>query len=121
MLFKFARDVCLFRGKDGSTMYLYGAVDGRDDLAMKAASHELHAAIQYAKDMEEKYSIPLQCMVDFQGFRIVSVTKCSSDNRKIAMPLLPIGRDTIVYGSCGKMIFGLVLSVRFDEDCACSE
>ena len=73
MLFKFTRDVCLFKDKLGEPRYLYGGKAGqaRDDLAMKAAAHELHAAIQYAKDVPENFSVPLQCMVDFQGFRIV--------------------------------------------------
>ena len=76
MLFKFARDVCLFTDEDDVPFYLYGGETegGRDDLAMKAAAHELHAAIQYEKDIPNQFSVPLQCMVDFQGFRIVRST-----------------------------------------------
>ena len=73
MLFKFTRDVPLMENEDGTTYYLYGGETntGRDDLAMKAAAHELQAAIQYMKDIPENFSVPMQCMVDFQGFRIV--------------------------------------------------
>ena len=75
MLFKFTRDVRL-DNRDGDTgFYLYGGEcrGGRDDLAMKAASQELRAAVQYLEDIPQGFSVPMQCLVDFQGFRIVGV------------------------------------------------
>ena len=71
MLFKFTRDVYLGVSRDGYDQYLYGLEESRDDLAMKAASHELQASIQYSKDLPENFYVPMQCLVDFQGFRIV--------------------------------------------------
>ena len=53
-------------------MYAGEGNEGRDDLAMKAASHELQAAIQYYKDIPPNFSIPMQCIIDYQGFRIVN-------------------------------------------------
>ena len=60
--------------ENGENFYLYaGESDkGDDGLAMKAAAHELHSAIQISKHCSQRFIVPMQCVIDFQGFRIVS-------------------------------------------------
>jgi hypothetical protein len=62
---------------------------------MKAASHELKGAIHYNTACRQLASerdlldirVPMQALVDYRGFRLV------------ARPLLPLSKDSIVYGS----------------------
>jgi len=54
---------------------------------MKAAKHELRGLIYYASVGVEGLHFPLMCLVNYKGFRI------------IAEALLPINKETIVYGS----------------------
>ena len=71
ILFKFARDRILSREKS-HYMYAGTSSEGGDDgLAMKAMAHELQAAIQISKHTSQNFIVPMQCMIDFQGFRIV--------------------------------------------------
>ena len=86
ILFKIAKDVLIAQGH-----YLYGGKDPHDHSAMKAAAHELLGASHYY-DFFDSINLPiiptLQTIVDYKGFRIV------------ALPLLPISKETIIYGSC---------------------
>ena len=69
ILFKFSRDV-----EVAPRMYLYGGLGvPSDENAMKAASNELEAANEYLKNLPNNYMVPMQCHVDFQGFRIVCI------------------------------------------------
>ena len=72
MFIKFAIDTDLEKDRSQPSFYMYGGSSGaRHDLAMKAATHELQAAIQYSKDIPENFSVPMQCIIDYQGFRVV--------------------------------------------------
>eukprot|EP00698_Gefionella_okellyi_P008753 TRINITY_DN2189_c0_g1_i3.p1 TRINITY_DN2189_c0_g1~~TRINITY_DN2189_c0_g1_i3.p1 ORF type:complete len:714 (-),score=144.48 TRINITY_DN2189_c0_g1_i3:1496-3637(-) len=75
MIFKFAAD---FQG-----------IFGGDEFAMKAASHELKGVIAFAASKIVGLYIPLMCVVDYYGFRMVATS------------VLPLsGRNSLVYGSC---------------------
>ena len=68
ILFKFPQDTQLRDGR-----FLYGDKVRRDDLAIKAAGLELRGANHYSKYLpEDVYSTPMQCIIDFQGFRVVN-------------------------------------------------
>eukprot|EP01104_Vermistella_antarctica_P017669 TRINITY_DN6304_c0_g1_i1.p1 TRINITY_DN6304_c0_g1~~TRINITY_DN6304_c0_g1_i1.p1 ORF type:complete len:349 (+),score=96.83 TRINITY_DN6304_c0_g1_i1:233-1279(+) len=73
MFFKFALD------KRG----LYGG----DEYIMKAAGHELKSLMEYMECRVMDLHLPLMVLIDYRGYRLV------------AMPLLPIGNDTLIYGS----------------------
>lgn len=73
ILFKFATDA---RG-------IYSG----DEFAMKAAGHELKGLINFYKVHHFGICVPLMTIIDYRGFRLV------------AQALLPIGDDTLVYGS----------------------
>jgi hypothetical protein len=74
ILFKFAVD---WRG-------LFG---GSDEFAMKAASHELRGLMAVNECRVEGLYTPLVCLIDYLGFRLIAIST------------LPIGSDTLVYGS----------------------
>ena len=73
ILFKFALD----------TKGLYGG----DQNAMKSAGHDLKGSLMYYNCHIPKLNVPLMCLIDYRGFRVV------------AMSLLPVNKNTIVYGS----------------------
>lgn len=73
ILFKFALD---FHG-------LYGG----DEYAMKAAGHELNGLMYYYNCEIPQLNVPLMCLIDYRGFRLV------------AMSLLPVTNETLIYGS----------------------
>nr|BAJ94575.1 predicted protein [Hordeum vulgare subsp. vulgare] len=73
ILFKFALDV--------------NGIFGSDENAMKMAGHELINTIEVFNCYIKLLHIPLVCLIDYLGFRLV------------AMTLLPIDSSTIVYGS----------------------
>jgi Clustered mitochondria/Translation initiation factor eIF3 subunit 135 len=60
---------------------------GSDYAAAKAAGHELKGVSQYMNCGIGDLCLPLMALVDYMGYRLV------------ALSLLPIGSDTIVYGS----------------------
>jgi len=84
ILFKVSDDKKIRRNPD---RYLYGGESPNVEMAMKAAGNELIGAIHYSKHLPEKFFVPMQTLVDYQGFRVV------------AMPLLPINSKTLLYGS----------------------
>lgn len=62
----------------------------RDDLAMKAAGHELKGCLNIYHKSEESglaLSLPLIALVDYRGFRLLATT------------IIPINKDTLVLGS----------------------
>ncbi len=71
ILFKFAVDWKHFYGSDAR--------------AMKSAGHELKSLMRYYQC--EGVRVPLMALIDYRGYRLV------------AQSVLPISRDTIVYGS----------------------
>ena len=71
ILFKFAVDWKHFYGSDAR--------------AMKSAGHELKSLMRYYQC--EGIRVPLMALVDYRGYRLV------------AQSILPISRDTIIYGS----------------------
>eukprot|EP00009_Paramoeba_aestuarina_P014050 CAMPEP_0201541496 /NCGR_PEP_ID=MMETSP0161_2-20130828/71506_1 /ASSEMBLY_ACC=CAM_ASM_000251 /TAXON_ID=180227 /ORGANISM="Neoparamoeba aestuarina, Strain SoJaBio B1-5/56/2" /LENGTH=387 /DNA_ID=CAMNT_0047949039 /DNA_START=937 /DNA_END=2097 /DNA_ORIENTATION=+ len=64
---------------------------GGDENAMKVAGHELKGIIAYSamsQQMGSKIQFGMTSLIDYMGFRIT------------ATALLPINRDTLIYGSC---------------------
>eukprot|EP01118_Nematostelium_gracile_P006177 TRINITY_DN1987_c0_g1_i1.p1 TRINITY_DN1987_c0_g1~~TRINITY_DN1987_c0_g1_i1.p1 ORF type:complete len:887 (+),score=181.40 TRINITY_DN1987_c0_g1_i1:68-2728(+) len=61
---------------------------GSDHAAAKVAGHELKGVISYLNCGIPDLNVPLMCLVDYRGFRL------------IAMSILPIRDDTIIYGTC---------------------
>ena len=83
ILFKFSLDNVL----GNSDVYMYGGNEQRDDLAMKAASIEMRNMQVILTARNSKLLMPLMCVLDFQGHRI------------IASSLIPIDDTTLAYGS----------------------
>eukprot|EP01127_Copromyxa_protea_P008596 TRINITY_DN1971_c0_g5_i1.p1 TRINITY_DN1971_c0_g5~~TRINITY_DN1971_c0_g5_i1.p1 ORF type:complete len:2199 (-),score=380.29 TRINITY_DN1971_c0_g5_i1:100-6696(-) len=81
--FKFALDV--WRGDH----WLYGQVDSHHGLAAKAAGHELKGVIKMfqTRKVAPKLHYPLLVLIDWHGYRM------------IALSLIPIGHNTLKYGS----------------------
>lgn len=75
VLFKFAVD----------SSNIFG---GDDAMAIKVAGHELKGVSAAFNAWLPDFSVPLLSLVDYRGFRLIGMT------------LLPISRDTLVYGSC---------------------
>eukprot|EP01103_Thecamoeba_quadrilineata_P012142 TRINITY_DN3060_c0_g1_i2.p1 TRINITY_DN3060_c0_g1~~TRINITY_DN3060_c0_g1_i2.p1 ORF type:complete len:601 (+),score=88.67 TRINITY_DN3060_c0_g1_i2:86-1888(+) len=73
IMFKFSFD---FKG-------LYGS----DYASAKVAGHDLKGLISYLNCWVKGMSLPLMALVDYRGFRLT------------AMSILPIGKDTLIYGS----------------------
>lgn len=90
----------IITGIAGGEKYIYAperiffkiAVDkrglyGGDEFIMKAAGHELKGLIEYMDCRVAGLHFPLAVLVDYRGYRL------------IAEAILPVGRDTLVYGS----------------------
>jgi hypothetical protein len=63
---------------------------GTAEYAMKAAAQELVAAdrlFEFFERFQHRILVPMQTVIDYLGFRIVPV------------PLLPLGKESLVYGS----------------------
>lgn len=83
ILYKFAEDVDLGNGR-----WMYGGEDRNDAAASKACGNELKglsAVFQASPELDIR--VPLMCLVDFSGFRIS------------AQAFLPVGSETLIYGS----------------------
>eukprot|EP01130_Rhizamoeba_saxonica_P016324 TRINITY_DN7530_c0_g1_i1.p1 TRINITY_DN7530_c0_g1~~TRINITY_DN7530_c0_g1_i1.p1 ORF type:complete len:885 (-),score=187.58 TRINITY_DN7530_c0_g1_i1:58-2367(-) len=74
ILFKFAMD--------------YHGLFGNDYAAAKVAGNELRGLMSYFNCGVEELNVPLMCLVDYRGFRL------------IAMSLFPVDDSTLIYGSC---------------------
>lgn len=85
ILFKFALDKELVRKK-----WMYGDRIPNDSLAMKAADHELRSLARILASettAQQSVSAPLMSIVNYRGFRIIAVS------------VIPISKQTIIYGS----------------------
>lgn len=82
ILFKFAVDVQL-----ESDLWMYGGGRRNDALAMKSGNHELKGLIAYMGSEISGLCWPLVVVVDYKGYRLV------------ASSILPIGPQSIRYGS----------------------
>jgi hypothetical protein len=60
---------------------------GGDEFIMKATGHELKGLMEYMDCRVAGLHFPLAVLVDYRGYRL------------IAEAILPVGRDTLVYGS----------------------
>jgi hypothetical protein len=60
---------------------------GGDEFAMKSAAHELKSLTSIIGIDNSNVRLPLMCVIDYLGYRLLAVS------------LLPINRDTLVYGS----------------------
>jgi Clustered mitochondria len=69
---------------------MYGGRGSTPDheAAMKVAGHELKGLQQYSACGIDALHFPLMAVITYKGFRVVAVS------------YLPIGEDTIKYGSC---------------------
>jgi hypothetical protein len=79
ILFKFAVDTLV--GPNKIPLY------GDDEYAAKAASHDLKGLTAYFNADVTGLRVPLMTLIDYRGLRLQAIS------------LLPITRDTIVYGS----------------------
>jgi hypothetical protein len=82
ILFKFAVDT-----KISDTLWMYGGKTSSDENATRVAGNELRGLISYYKCGVRNLAVPLMALIDYRGYRLVA---CS---------LLPIGPDTLRYGS----------------------
>lgn len=83
IMFKFVLD---FELKPG--LWMYGSGDQRsDENAMKSASHELKGLMSWYSCNIRGLCFPLQALVDYKGFRVLAIS------------ILPINDETIIYGS----------------------
>eukprot|EP01125_Pyxidicula_operculata_P005438 TRINITY_DN1931_c0_g2_i1.p1 TRINITY_DN1931_c0_g2~~TRINITY_DN1931_c0_g2_i1.p1 ORF type:complete len:2425 (-),score=534.59 TRINITY_DN1931_c0_g2_i1:786-8060(-) len=82
ILFKFALDV---QHRDGK--WLYGGDKPSHEKAMKAAANERKGLMSLFHCQIPNLHFPLMALIHYQGFCL------------IAMSILPVGRDTLIYGS----------------------
>ncbi|ELR18277.1 uncharacterized protein ACA1_370310 [Acanthamoeba castellanii str. Neff] len=85
ILFKFSVDTKI-RGAT-KLVYMYGGKKPCDEKAMKAGGHELKGLEGYFHSGVDALHCPLMVIIDFRGYRLT------------AMSTLPIGIDTLLYGS----------------------
>lgn len=85
ILFKFCLDPQV--STKGKGVWLYGGNRPSEEKAAKAAALELQGLSLLSSLFLPGIHIPLMALIDFKGFRI------------LATSLLPLGPDTIVYGS----------------------
>lgn len=78
-------------GRNNVILFLSLTKNSGDEYAAKAAGRELQGLQGYLRwivNTGNKLFTALFCLVDYAGYRV------------IASSLLPIGKDTLVYGSC---------------------
>lgn len=88
---------------------MYGGAGKRnDEVAMKAASHELKGVVNIyhkARELELPISLPLLTLVDYRGYRLLASRYASARLHQYGLTMfmlfsiLPIGKDTLVLGS----------------------
>lgn len=84
IFFKFAMDPLI---SQEPPLFLYGGHKQNNYAAMKAASHELNGLIAYYNTKMQGIHYPLMALIDYRGYRL------------IAMTILPISKETLIYGS----------------------
>lgn len=75
----------LFKMADGSV----GPFNGSDEAASKAAGHDLKGSVHYSNCGVRELHVPLIALIDYKGFRMS------------AQAFLPLGPESMVYGSAG--------------------
>lgn len=73
----------LFKMADGSS----GPYNGSDEAASKAAGHDLTGTTHYYSAGVKRLCLPLMALIDYKGFRMT------------AQAFLPLGQQSLVYGS----------------------
>lgn len=73
---------------------------GGEFAAAKVAGNELRGLMGFFNCHINQLNLPLLALVDYRGRRIILSELIPSGFRLIAMSILPVGRNTIVYGSC---------------------
>lgn len=66
-----------------------GPFNGSDEAASKAAGHDLKGSVHYANCGVTELHVPLIALIDYKGFRMS------------AQAFLPLGDNSMVYGSAG--------------------
>jgi hypothetical protein len=64
-----------------------GPYNGSDEAAAKAAGHDLKGSVHYYNSGVKELCLPLMAVIDYKGFRMT------------AQALLPLGENSLVYGS----------------------
>ena len=64
-----------------------GPYNGSDEAAAKAAGHDLKGTVHYYNCGVKDLHLPLMAVIDFKGFRMT------------AQAFLPLGSNSLVYGS----------------------
>eukprot|EP01130_Rhizamoeba_saxonica_P013730 TRINITY_DN5898_c0_g1_i1.p1 TRINITY_DN5898_c0_g1~~TRINITY_DN5898_c0_g1_i1.p1 ORF type:complete len:1374 (+),score=236.36 TRINITY_DN5898_c0_g1_i1:307-4428(+) len=82
IIFKFALD-----SQNRMMSWMYGGRFSSDESAMKAAKNELKGLIYYSSLRIPHLHFPLMVLIDYKGYRV------------IAESVLPITKETIIYGS----------------------
>ena len=83
MVFVYLYIGLVFKLADGAL----GPWGGSDEFAAKAAGHDFKGAAHYFNCGLRDLNIPLMMLIDYKGFRMT------------VSAYLPVGKDTIVYGS----------------------
>ncbi|KYQ91377.1 hypothetical protein DLAC_08332 [Tieghemostelium lacteum] len=83
IIFKFVVDTELYPG-----LWMYGNNKRSDEFAQKSANHEIKGLNHFMDISEGLIRFPLMTIIDYRGYRLLAISS------------LPIGKDTIVYGSC---------------------
>jgi hypothetical protein len=91
MLQKYLWQGILFKMADGSS----GPFNGSDEAAAKAAGHDLKGSVHYSNCGVKELHVPLIALIDYKGFRMS------------AQAVLPLGKDSMVYGSAGELFLFL--------------
>ena len=82
IFFKFATDQQI-----GQNLWMYGGSQRDDDAARKAAGLEFQGLAAFYDTRVRGLHYPLFALIDFRGYRLC------------AMSIIPIGKDTLIYGS----------------------
>eukprot|EP01133_Synstelium_polycarpum_P003664 gene3664-4217_t len=84
IIFKFVVDTEIAEG-----VWMYGESKRCDEKAQKSAGHELKGLNHYLEHSKGGViRFPLMAIIDYRGYRLLAISN------------LPIGKNTIVYGSC---------------------
>mmetsp|Transcript_9515 Transcript_9515/g.17842 ORF Transcript_9515/g.17842 Transcript_9515/m.17842 type:complete len:990 (+) Transcript_9515:148-3117(+) len=88
----------LFKMANGSS----GPFNGSDEAASKAAGHDLKGSVHYSNCGVRELHVPLIALIDYKGFRMS------------AQAFLPLGENSMVYGSADAGATVLKTSDRFN-------
>ena len=86
---------------DGSN----GPFNGSDEAAAKAAGHDLKGSVHYSTCKVRELHVPLILLIDYKGFRMS------------AQAFLPLGENSLVYGSAGAFQSMALMCTHVWEEC----